>query len=160
MHYKLNVAGITTGAAANTFITLLGLKLADTTGHRARLRKLVVGGGGGAAQDIQVSLRLRRTDNTTDGTSTAVNVNTIGQADPNSVASRIAAIGKNYSAEPTAFETATLGLAAINSRATLVQEWGPDEAPVWGQNQTLALEGAPGTAAAVTLEITAEWEEF
>lgn len=160
MHYKVNVDGIATGAAANTFLSLLGLKLADTTGHRARLRKLIVGGGGGAAQDIQVSLRLRRTDNATDGTSTAVNVNTIGQADPASRASIVAAIGKNYATEPTVFETGTLGLAALNSRATIVQEWGPDEAPAWEPNQTLVLEGAPGTAVAVNLEVTAEWEEY
>ena len=160
MHYKLNCAGVVTGATANTFITLLGLKLANTAGHRARLRRLIVGGGGGAAQDVQVSLRLRRTSNAGDGTATAVNVNTIGQADAGSVASRIAAVGKNYSAEPTAYETATLGLAAMNSRATLAIEWGPDDAPVWGPNQTLGLEGAPGTATAVTLEVTAEWEEF
>lgn len=160
MHYKLNVAGIATGAVANTFISLLGMKLADTVGHRARLRKLVVGGGGDAAQDIQVSLRLRRTDNTTDGTKTDVNVNTIGQADPASRASVVSAIGKNYTDEPTTFETGTLGLAPLNARATLVQEWGPDEAPCWGPDQTLVLEGAPGTAVAVNLEVTAEWEEY
>ena len=124
MHHKLNVAAIATGATANAFITLLGLKLANTAGHRARLRRLIVGGGGGAAQDVQVSLRLRRTSNAGAGTATAVNVDTIGQADAGSVASRIAAIGKNYSAEPTTYETASLGLAAINSRATLVMEWG------------------------------------
>lgn len=160
MNYKLKVDGIATGAVANTFKTLLGLKLADTAGHRARLRRLIVGGGGGAPQDLQVSLRLRRADNTTDGTKTDVNVNTIGSADDGQIASRIAAIGKNYTDEPTTYETGTLGLAAVNTRSTLVMEWGPDDAPVWGPNQSLCLEGAPGSATAATLEVAAEWEEF
>ena len=89
-----------------------------------------------------------------------MNVNTIGQADPASVASVLTAIGRNYSAEPTTFETATLGVGAMNSRGTLVMEWGPDEAPQWGKNQTLCLEAAPGSATATTLEVAAEWEEF
>ena len=160
MNYKLKVEGIATGAVANTFITLLGLKLPDTAGYRARLRRLVVGGGGGAPQDLQVSLRLRRADNTTDGTLTAVGVNTIGDARGDSVASRISAIGKNYTVEPTTFENGTLGLGVMNTRATLVMEFGPDEAPEWGPNQTLAVEGAPGSATAANLEIAAEWEEF
>ncbi|MFA7254120.1 MAG: hypothetical protein WC107_06235 [Patescibacteria group bacterium] len=160
MHYKLKVDALATGAAANTYATLLGLKLANTTGHRCRLRRLVIGGGGAAAEDIQVSLRLRRTGNTADGTSTAVNVNTIGDARGGSVASRVAAIGKNYTVEPTTYETGALGLGAMNSRATLIMEWGPDDAPVWGPNQTLGLEAAPGSAAAAHLEAALEWEEF
>ena len=39
-HFKLKVEGLATGATANAFITLLGLKFANTTGHRGRLRKL------------------------------------------------------------------------------------------------------------------------
>jgi hypothetical protein len=159
-HFKLRAPAVVTGSTANAFITLVGLKFANTAGHRGRLRKLIVGGAAVSPQDVQVSLRLRRTDNTTDGTSTSVNVNTIGQADPNSIASNLAAIGKNYSAEPTTFATGMLGVGALNSRGTLVMEWGPDEAPIWGPNQTLCLEAAPGSATATTLDVTEEWEEF
>ena len=156
---KLRAGSLVTGSTANAFITLLGLKLPAGTGNRARLRKLVVGGGGVAPQDVQVSLRLRRTNNTTDGTSTPLNVNTIGKADPNALASVMAAVGTNYSAEPTTYETGTLGIGALNSRGTLVMEWGPDEAPIWGPSQTLGLEAAPGSATATTLDVMAEWEE-
>jgi hypothetical protein len=157
-HFKLGVTGISTGATAGAYITLLGLKLANTAGHRARLRRLIVGGGGGAPQDVQVSLRLRRTSNAADGTSTAVSTTLVTKADPGSVASVLSAAGKNYSAEPTTFEAGG-PVAALNARGTLVWEFG-EEGPVWGINQTLCLEGAPGSAAAVTLEATAEWEEF
>jgi len=160
MHYRIKVDSLATGTSANTYKTILGLKLPDTAGYRARLRRLIVGGGGAAAEDLQVSLRLRRTGNTADGTSTAVNVNTIGKADGDSVASRISAIGKNYTAEPTTYETGAVAGGTINTRATLILEWSPDDAPVWGPNQTLGLEAAPGSASAAHLEATAEWEEF
>jgi len=157
--FHCKVEGLVTGASANTFKTILGLKFADTLGHRARLRKLVIGGGGGAPKDKQVSLRLRKTDITTDGTSTAVNVNTIGKSDPTSVASNIAAIGKNYSAEPTTMGTDTLGGGAMNDRGGLVLEWPGDDAPVWGKKECLCLEAAPGEAVAVNLEAYVCWEE-
>jgi hypothetical protein len=52
--------------------TILALKFVPTrTGHQGRLRRLIIGGAGGAAQDVQVSLKLDRTSNTTDGTSTS-----------------------------------------------------------------------------------------
>lgn len=160
MRYALKVGGLATGATANAFITLLGLKFANTTGHRGRLRKLVIGGGGGAPQDVQVSLLLQRTNNAADGTSTAVNANTIGKADPAQIASNVAAIGKNYSAEPTTFETQTLGVGSLNARGTICLEWGPDDAPRWGPNQTLCLLAAPGAATATNLEVAAEWDEY
>jgi|GEM_PF-2349561 len=157
--YHCKVEGIVTGAVANTFTTLLGLKFADTLGHRAKLRKLVIGGGGGAPQDLQVSLRLRKTDITADGTSTAVNVNTIGKADPTAVASNVAAIGKTYTVEPTTMGTDTLGGAAMNTRGGVVLEWPGDDAPTWGRKECLCLEGAPGEAVAAKLEVYACWEE-
>lgn len=157
--YAIKVEGIATGASANTFKTLLGLKLANTAGHVARLRRLVVGGGGGAAQDLQVSIRLRRTDNNADGTSTAVNVNTIGKHESEQIASVVSAIGKNYTVEPTNYETEMLGGGALNTRGGLVLEWAPGEGPRFGKNQTLGIEGAPGSATAANLEIALEWEE-
>ena len=160
MYYSLQVAALATSASANAFITMLGLKLANTSGHRARLRKLVVGGGSVAPQDLQVGVRVRRTDNTGDGTSTAVNVNTIASADANQIASRVSAIGKTYTAEPTAYENGVLAGGSLNTRGTLVLEFSADEAPVWGPNKTLGIEAAPGSASAATLDITVEWEEF
>ena len=157
--HHCKVEGLVTGAVANTFKTILGMKFADTLGHRAKLRKLVVGGGGGAGQDLQVSLRLRKTNIDADGTSTAVNVNTIGKSDPTSVASNVAAIGKNYTVEPTTMGTDTLGGGAINGRGGLVLEWPGDDAPIWGKGECLCLEAAPGEATAANLEAYVCWEE-
>ncbi len=150
-----------TGAVANTFATLLGLKFANTTGHRGRLRKLTIAGGGGAAQDLQVQCRLTKSDNTADGTSTDVIAGLL-KVDPLSVASNVAAAGAEFTVEPTTKETDYYGLGGLNSRATLQHDWtnDPAGAPQWGKNQTLLLEGAPGAATATTLVIGIEWEEF
>ena len=153
---------VATGAAANTFATLLGLKFADTLGHRGRLRKLLIAGGGSKPQDEQVALRLTKTDNTADGTSTSVNVNTIGKGDPDSVASNMAAIGKTYTVEPTAKGTEVHALGGLNARGVLPLDWtnDPAHAPKWGKKQTLCIEGAPGQAVAVNLTVAVEWEEW
>lgn len=157
--FAIKVDGIVTGSSANTYAGLLGLKLANTAGHRARLRRLVVGGAGAAAQDINVDIRIRRTSNAGDGTSTSVNVNTIGSLNPNQIASVMSAVGKTYTVAPSTYENGALGGGSVNSRGTLVLEWPPNEGPLWGINQTLVIEGAPSTAAAVNLGIAAEWDE-
>lgn len=157
--YSVWVPAIATGASANAFITLLGLKMANTAGHICYLRRLVVAGGGAAAQDINVSIKLDRTDNTGDGTSTSVNVNTILSANSLQIASRVNAIGKNYSGEPTTYSGGIGFGGALNSRGILILEWPRLDGPQWGKNQTLGILGAPGAATATNLNISVEWEE-
>jgi hypothetical protein len=157
--YSIGVQ-VTTGAVANTFKTLLGFKLANTAGHRARLKRLIIGGAGQAAQDVNVSIHLHRTDNSADGTSTAVNVNTIASKVSEQIASIVNAIGKNYSAEPTTMEAGNLLPFSLNGRSTIVlgpADFGTEV--IWGKNQTLCIEGAPGEALAVILDVGVEWEE-
>lgn len=157
--YSVTVDQVATGAVANTFAGLVGIKLANTTGHRARLRRLFVGGASGAAQDLQVSIKVQRTNNTTDGTSTAVNVNTIGSERPSSVASVVTAIGETYTVEPTTYENGVVAGGSFNTRGGLLLEWGPGEGPEWGINQTLVVRGAPGSASAANLLVEADWDE-
>lgn len=158
--FKVKIPSLASGAVANAYTSIVGVKFANTTGHRARLSQLVVSGGGNAPQDLQVSIQLRRTDNTTDGTSTAVNVNTIAKKDPDSIASNASAVGKNYTVEPTTKESGLLAGGAFNARSQLVLTWNDDDAPVWGKNQTLLIEAAPGQATAANLEVSMEWQEF
>lgn len=160
--FSVHVPQVATGAVANTFTTLLGIKMANTLGHRARLRKLLIAGGGGAPQDEQVAIRLTRTDNTAAGTNTAVNVNTIQKADPASIASNVNAIGKTYTAEPTTKGTDLGSGGGLNARGVLQLDWTNDmaNAPKIPSNTTLCIEGAPGQAVAVNLSMMAEWEEY
>lgn len=154
----LKVEGVATGSAANTFTTVLALKLADTAGHRGRLRRLVIGGGGGAPQDLQVSVRIRKSDLTTDGTSTSVNINLIG-GDADDIASRVVAIGHTFTTDPTNVGTETLGGGTFNTRSALTLEWPEGQGPLWGKGETLLIEAAPGEATAALIEAGVEWEE-
>jgi len=160
--FGTTIPQVATGNTANTFTTLVGVKFADTTGHRARLRKLVISGGGGAPQDEQITVKITKGDISGDGTSTAVNVNTIGKQDPLSVASNVAAIGKTFTAEPTAKGTTIHAAGGLNARGLLVLDWSgdPSQAPAWGKGETLCIEGAPGQAVAVNLTVALEWEEY
>lgn len=155
-HHSATAYDVPTGAVVDTFKTLMSLKAANTTGHRARLRSLNVAGAGGAAQDIQATLRLLRSDNTGDGTATSV---TPTKKDPDSLAANLTA-AKAHSAEPTTMESTYIWEGALNARGTLIKEWGEDDAPIIAKNTALNLQGTPGTTTAVTLNITMEWEEY
>lgn len=157
--FSINIPSISTGATANAFITIAGLKLANTAGHRAKLRKLMIGGSGGAAQDIQVNFKIDRTDNSADGTSTAVATTLIFAHDQDGGASNMAAIGKNYSGEPTTYAGDTGSGGAVNSRGSVLLEWPSGQGPSWGKNQTLGILAAPGANTATTLALMLEWEE-
>lgn len=155
--FSLKCDSLVTGASANTYTTLLGLKFAATTGHRGSLRRLVIGGANVAVQDVQVAFKIDRTNIATDGTATTA-LTSITKGDPLSIASRVAAAGKNYSAEPTTYD-GLLGFGgSFNSRGGLVLEWGAGEL-VWGSGQTLGILAAPGAATATTVAISLEWDE-
>ncbi len=146
-----------TGSAANTFTTLLGLKFAVANG--AKVRRIVIGGAGGAAQDINCAIRVRRSNQNDDGTSTSVNVNTIGKADPDSPNSTVSAIGKTFTGEPTTKDTELLAVGHLNSRGNLVIEFNDESKIKILPTYTLCIEGAPGAATAADLGISVEWEE-
>ncbi len=154
--FSISAYDVETGAVVDTFKSLLGLKAADTVGHRARIRSLTAGGAGAAAQDIQVALRLVRSNNTTDGTATAV---TPEKLDPDSVAANLSG-KKDYSAEPTVVASVPVWEGSINARGTLVKEWLPGEGPVVDRDSTMLLQGAPGITTAVPLSVAMEFEEF
>ena len=155
-HFSATAYDVPTPAVVDTFATLMSLKAANTTGHRARLRSLSVAGAGQTAQDIQATLRLIRSNNDGDGTSSTV---TPTKKDADSVAANITA-EKAHSGEPTTMEGTYIWESALNSRGTLIKEWEADDAPVIQKNSALNLQGTPGAATAVTLNVTMEWEEF
>ena len=162
--YNLNVPVCATRADATNFTTILGLKFANTAGHRGKLRRLVVGGDDTTVGDEQVAIAVQRTDNTGDGTSTSVNVNTIGKADSLAIASNVVAIGKSYNnggaaAEPTTMESGVVAGGVINERGTLVLDWAGDERPIWGKDQTLCIRARPKVAGILNLNVTVEWDE-
>lgn len=154
--FSVQVDAVVGGSVAGTFKSMLGLKLANTAGHVARLRRLVIGGAGEAPQDQSLSIRVVRSDNTTDGTGDAVT--DIGKADPDSVDSNVT-IKKAYSVEPTTIDVAALAGGSVNARGALTLDFAPGDGPKWGKDATLLIQVAPGTATAITMNVTATWEE-
>ena len=159
--YSLTVQA-DTSATEDTITTLASLELADTLGHRARLRRVIVGAGGQTDSPVDQALKiqLRRSDTTGAGTSTSVNVNTIFKFDPLSIASKVSAVGVTYTAEPTTIDTEIGSGAGFNSRGQLVLAWEDGKGPIWIRDTTLLVQGEQSDATAVELTIYVEWEEF
>lgn len=153
--HSVTFTAVATGSSVGTYKTLLGVIFGNTTGYRGRVRKLSVQPDGEAAQDVNVSLRLSKTNNATTGTATAV---TPKKLDANSIATNATA-GKNYSAEPTTVDSQHFWEGAVNGRGGILVEWLPHEGPLWGINETLILQASPGAASAVKLSGTIEWDE-
>jgi len=153
--YAITAYDVATGAVAATYKSLLGLKAADTAGHRGRVRSITIGGYKATPQDHQVGVRLVRTDNNADGTATAV---TATKLDADDEASNMTG-KKNYTVEPTTLESIYLWEAGVHARGGIIKEWGPGEGPLWGKNQTLLLQATPGSTTAVSLVVGIEWDE-
>lgn len=155
--YSVTGYDIATGAVVDTYRTLGAVVAADTTAFIGRVRSITIGGGGNVAQDIQVSVRLVRTDNTAAGTPASTPIPT--KLDPNTLASNMTT-GIDYSGgEPTALEGTNLWEDGFNARGSIIKEWAPGKGPIFGKNQTLVLQATPGTANAVTLVFAIEWDE-
>jgi hypothetical protein len=148
---------VSTGATGAAYTTVLGIKFANTAGHRARLRKVSISGN--EATDRAVAWRVDRSDNTTDGTSTAGTTANILQHDPDSAASNVSAIGYTYTVEPTTVAADTGIGGSFNCRGGDIKEWAPGSGPLWGKNQTLLIKAAPATSNATALVVSVEWEE-
>jgi hypothetical protein len=155
-HYAVTAYDVATGAVVDTFKTMLSMISANTDGHRGELQFFSVCGAGGDPQDIQVTCRINRTNNATAGTSTAVTPTSL---DPDSLATVITS-GKNYSVEPTTYESSFALEAAFNARAGFTWSAPRGMGIKWKKNQTLAILCTPGTATATTLNLTAHFEQY
>lgn len=156
MRYSVTAHAVATAAVVDTWKTLIGIIMADTLGFRARVRAISIGPGGEAAQDVNVTFRLGKTNNATAGTATAA---TPKAFDPLARAS-IATAGVNYSAEPTTLDSQFLWQAGLNGRGSLLKEWDAEGAPIVNRKETLVLQATPGAANAVKFDVTVEYEEF
>ena len=160
MIYSLTVEDVATDSAADTFKTLLALKAANTAGHRGRLLQLCVGPSDDTPADLNLAVRVNKTDNAGNGTgATSVASANIPKADPNQRDSIMTGY-RGYATEPTTYDTEAPWKFDLNRRGGLIQNWDDREAPTWGPSETLGILLAPRTAAAANVTITVVWEEF
>jgi len=165
MLYTLTAQDVATEAVADDTKAMLAIYAGTTAGHRGRLLKLDIGPSNDSAQDLNFAVRVARYDRTGDGTAAATVISAnLGKVDPHSRDS-IMTGGRDYSVDPSAFETEDLWAAEFNARGGLLQVWDRDEAPSWGDRTTgngqgLAVLMTPRAATAGRFTITATWEEY
>ena len=159
-HFTLPLESLATPAVNGTFGALIGMEFADTLGHEGKLTSLHIGCGvQQTPADVQISVRGAIYDNTTDGTSTDA-IASICKVDAGSVASVLAAVGKQYTVLPTAANRIFLS-DAFNQRGGFHREWHEErKLPKWGQNETLVILAAIGSGDALALvNVTVGWKE-
>lgn len=158
MRYRLTFNDLALSSSADAFKTLLGIVAANTAGYRGRLCAFVIGHSDDAPVDENACVRINRTSNAGAGTPGATP--TPAKVDPNSRASIMTA-GRDYSAEPTTYETEPLVNVDFNLRAGFAwKESDPDKMIKFGINQTLGLLAAPRTANARRVSGWLEYEEY
>jgi len=160
MKYSLPFENISTSAVADTDKTIAALIVANTAGHRARIRKLTVGFADDAPADRNVNITLHRTNNATAGTAgSPITAANMPKKDTGTIDSLMTG-GLNYSVEPTTFDANPVWAEELNDRNGLIVEWDEEQAPKVIQNQTFCLRAAPRAAFASILTGTIEFELY
>lgn len=158
MRYRLTFNDLALSSSADAFKTLLGIIAANTAGYRGRLYYISIGPSDDAPVDENACVRVNRTNNA--GAGTAGAAPTPAKNDPGSRASIMTA-GRDYSGEPTTYETEPLINQDFNLRSGFVWwKHDPNQMIYFGINQTLGLLVAPRTANARRVSGFVEWEEY
>ena len=161
--YKVPFKDVETGAVADTYMTVCSIIVADTAGHRCRLRSLQVGPSAATPTDLNVDIVVGRIADVSAGAAgtpgDTVSAANTPKVDPGSVASLMTS-GRDYSVEPTAYETEYLWEVGVNSRGLFIKEWAAIDAIVATQDMLLGILAAPRAATLVAITGSIEYEVF
>jgi len=158
--YKATFQDWETSAVADDYETAISIIVADTAGHRVRLRSLQVGQSDDSPTDENYSVRITRADRTGDGTAgSTIAAANVPKVDPSSL-DCIATVGLAYTVEPSTLDTEESWAIECNSRGGFIKEWEPDMAIIANQDTILCVQIAPRAAAAIQLSGTIEFETF
>ncbi len=162
MKFTLPFEDIATGAVADVFKTLAALEIPDSLGNRIRVRSLIVGFAKDTPDDQPIAIVMSRIADRSAGTagsSTAVTTANIPKKDPDSIDSLVAG-ERNYTVEPTTFETENIFADEINDRGGIIKEWDEEGAPKFTRDQLCAVRAAPRRALAASVTGTIEFELY
>lgn len=162
--YTCPFDNIPTGAVADTYKTIAIIQVADTAGSRIRATKVVAGPADDTPADKTIGLRIMRVADVSAGSAggggTTIAAGSVPKKDaaaPDSPAS----LRIGPTSEPSTFEANPLWLGAMNDRGGIIDVWSEDsDKPHATQDQLLALQGAPRTAAAVRISGSIEFELY
>lgn len=162
-HFSLPFEDVATGAVADVFKTLAALIVADTQGHRCRVRGLHVGPSDDTALDFNIAVRLSRILDVSAGsagTSTPVTTALMPKHDPGSVDSLVSG-GLNFTGEPSTYEARDLYVNGFNMRGGLINErFDEDEKYVATRDMIIALRFAPRTGTVMRVSGVILFEVF
>lgn len=155
--YRVSFSALTSNGGANVFRTFVGL-IAGAA-KRGKLVSIDIGPAGEAPQDLDVSLRISTTNQA--GAGTPASAPTPLAVDPGNPLVSVMTTGIDYTAgEPTTVHATPHELeVGFNSRGGYSKRFDDVDAPRWGASQTLVIQIAPGTGAAVKMSGTVVWEE-
>jgi len=162
MMYSMVFDDLATGTTADVFKTAASLIVADTVGHRCRLRSLNIGPSDDVPADQNITVKVSRIADVsagTAGTKTAVTTANMAKKDPGSVDSLVSG-GVNYTAEPTTYENESLFTQDMNARGGFLKEWSAKTAPIFTQDSLCGILVAPRATTAVRFSGSLEFEVF
>lgn len=162
-HYSLPFQDVVTSAVADTFETVAALIVADTVGHRCRVRGFHIGPSDDTALDFNLAVRLSRILDVSAGgagTSTPVTTALMPKHDPGSVDSLVSG-GHTFTGEPTVYEANDLYVGGFNMRGGLINErFDEDEKYVATRDMLIGLRCAPRASTALRVSGVILFEVF
>ncbi len=154
-HFSLPFEALGTGAVLDVYTTMAAVIVDDTQGHRIRVRGIHVYPADPNPLDHNIGVHLDRIADISAGSAGTLG-DTVAKADmphhdPGSVDSLV--LGRrNYSVEPTVFETESLFVGGFHMRGGLINErFDDDEKYVCTRDMLIALRCAPRASVIMTV---------
>lgn len=155
--YSITVDDVVTPSTADQFKTVIGIKI-GSAGVRGRVVALDVGAADDTLDNLNLGLKIAKTNNAGDGTGTSF---TPKKVDNDGPASSVTAAYVDYSAEPTTYDTDPFWITGMHSRANISKGWGPLEAFRWKNGNTLGVLICTRTnTSPIRVSLTLTWEEY
>lgn len=150
--YTMPFEDVATGSTIDLYKTMGAIIVPDTVGNRCRVRGLHAFPSNDTSQDFDIAVRLSRIASRTAGTagsSSPVTGANMPKHDPGSVASIVTG-ARNYTSEPTTYETEDLWVGGFNMRGGVINErFDDDEMYRVTQDMLCGVRCAPRAAVAL-----------
>jgi len=159
--YYLDFDDVASSGTADDELTVAALLVADTAGHRIRIRSLAVGPADNTPSDSTLLVALKRVEDISAGSAgtpqTSVAAADIARQSTDDVATIITGGIDYQTLEPSVYDARALWMMGFNARGAVVKEWG-DQGPVFEQDQLAGLIVVPRAAAVSRVSGCLEFE--
>lgn len=137
--YRASFSDIPISSSADTLITVLGIRLPNTTGQKVELRELIIGPSDDSPADANLYVRVNTSDGTGDGTfGTSIAAANVVKCDPDGTDCPCT-VHIQASAEPTTYNTYPAFEVGLNTRGSFGFQFPKGMAPVASADETLGI---------------------